>query len=235
MTTFALVHGAWHGPWCWEDVSPLLERAGHDVLAAELPSEDGSADFDVYADVVCAALQERDGDVIVVGHSLGGPTATLVSARRPVRHVAYLCAAVPEPGRTFVDQMQRHPDMVDANWAGGLSDPDEQLRTRWVDSELARHFFYDDCDEHVAMAAFERLRPQAAAVFTAPLPLAEYPAVARTYVVCADDRLVSPSYQRSLAQTLDADVVELPGSHSPMLSRPSAVADILLSLAAQRI
>jgi hypothetical protein len=57
MTTFALVHGAWDGAWCWERLAPLLEQAGDDVVAPELPSEEGSADFDAYADLVCTALQ----------------------------------------------------------------------------------------------------------------------------------------------------------------------------------
>ena len=45
MTTFALVHAAWHGAWCWERLSPLLQRAGHDVVTMDLPSEDGAATF----------------------------------------------------------------------------------------------------------------------------------------------------------------------------------------------
>ena len=57
MTTFALVHGAWHEAWCWEWVAPLLQQAGHHVVAPDMPSDDGSADFDAYADAVCAALQ----------------------------------------------------------------------------------------------------------------------------------------------------------------------------------
>ena len=50
------MHGAWHGAWCWERLTPLLQRAGHDVVTMDLPSEDGTATFDSYADVVCAAL-----------------------------------------------------------------------------------------------------------------------------------------------------------------------------------
>jgi pimeloyl-ACP methyl ester carboxylesterase len=73
MTTFALVHGAWHGAWCWELMTPLLQQAGHDVVAPDLPCDDGSATtFDPYADVVCAALDGCDDDVVVVAHSLGG-------------------------------------------------------------------------------------------------------------------------------------------------------------------
>jgi pimeloyl-ACP methyl ester carboxylesterase len=87
MTTFALVHGAW----CWEMLTPLLQQAGHDVVAPDLPCDEAPATtFDPYADVVCAALDGCDDDVVVVGHSLGGPTATLVAARRPVRHLVYL-------------------------------------------------------------------------------------------------------------------------------------------------
>ena len=57
MTTFALVHGAWHSASCWNLLAPLLEQAGHDVIAPDLPSEDGSADFDAYADFVCSGPQ----------------------------------------------------------------------------------------------------------------------------------------------------------------------------------
>jgi hypothetical protein len=66
MTTFALVHGGWHGAWCWELLTPLLEQAGHGVVAMDLPCEDPTANFDTYADVVCAALDGRDDDVVLV-------------------------------------------------------------------------------------------------------------------------------------------------------------------------
>jgi pimeloyl-ACP methyl ester carboxylesterase len=115
MATFALVHGAWHGAWSWELLTPFLQQAGHGVVAPELPSEDGSADFDPYADVVCAALHGCDDDVVVVGHSLGGATAALVAARHPAGHLVYLCAAVPESGLSLLDQWQAQPEMVIRN------------------------------------------------------------------------------------------------------------------------
>jgi hypothetical protein len=58
MTTFALVHGGYHGAWCWEQLTPLLKQAGHHVVVMDLPLEDGAATFDTYADVVCAALAD---------------------------------------------------------------------------------------------------------------------------------------------------------------------------------
>lgn len=232
MTTFALIHGAWHGAWCWEKVTPLLQAAGHGVVAPELPSDDPKATtFDSYADVVCAALADLDDDVVVVGHSLGGPTATLVAARRSVRHLVYLCGMIPDPGCSLFDQFQSRPDLASSDWSSGLSDPDEHLRATWMDFEMARSLFYADCDELCAVDAFTRLRPQSFHPFTTPCPLSELPAVPYTYVVCSEDRMLNPEWSRQVAGGLGADIVELPGGHSPLLSRPSAVAEVLLRAA----
>ena len=235
VATFALVHGAWHGAWCWERLTPLLEQAGHTVIAPELPNEDGSADFDAYADLVCTALRGCDDGVVVVGHSMGGPTATLVAARHPVRHLVYLCAAVPESGIGLFDQWQAQPDMVTREfgegWLKGLSEPDEQLRTVWVDFDFVRQVFYADCDEATVAAAIDHLRPQAGYPWTVPCSLTEHPSVTCTSVVCSEDRIVNPDWSRRTARDIGADLVEFPGSHSPFLSRPSAVADVLLRVA----
>ncbi|MCV7301782.1 alpha/beta hydrolase [Mycobacterium barrassiae] len=235
MTTFALVHGAWHSAWCWERVTPLLQQAGHDVVTPELPSEDGSADFDCYADLVCATLRGCDDDVVVVAHSLGGATGALIPGRRPVRHLVYLCAAVPQGEVGLFDQWQAQPDMVATTfsdgWLGALSEPDEQLRTQWVDRDFARKVFYADCDEATAADAFDHLRPQSGYPWTLPCSLTQHPAVRCTSVVCSDDRIVNPVWSRRAAREIGADIVELPGSHSPFLSRPPAVADVLLRVA----
>jgi pimeloyl-ACP methyl ester carboxylesterase len=232
MATFALVHGGWLGAWSWELLVPLLKRAGHDVVAADLPTEDGSASFATYADVVCAALDGRDEDVLVVGHSYGGHTIPLVASRRPARHLVYLCALVPDIGRSMLDQLRDEPDLLNPRWLEGLSEPDEQLRTTWVDLELARDLICADCNDSVATAAVGRLRPQSAYPNTLPFSLSEFPAVPCTYIVCNDDALVRPEWSKRIArERLGADLIELPGSHSPLLSRPSALADVLLDIA----
>jgi pimeloyl-ACP methyl ester carboxylesterase len=235
MATFALVHGAWHGAWCWERLTPLLEKAGHTVVAPELPNEDGSADFGAYADFVCTALHGYDDDVVVVAHSLAGATGALVPSRRPVRHLVYLCAAVPEGGLGLFEQWQAQPDMVCSDfavgWLQGLSEPDEQLRTVWVDFDFVRKVFYADCDEATVAAAIDHLRPQSGYAWTVPCSLTEHAPVRCTSVVCSEDRIVNPNWSKRIARNIGADLVELPGSHSPFLSRPSAVADVLLRVA----
>jgi pimeloyl-ACP methyl ester carboxylesterase len=72
VSVFGLVHGAWHGGWCWERLVPELEQRGHTAVLPDLPCEDVRADATEYARVVGEALGDADGDVVLVGHSLGG-------------------------------------------------------------------------------------------------------------------------------------------------------------------
>lgn len=83
MTTFALVHGAWHGAWCWKRLAGELERRGHGVVAVDLPCDDPDATFAGYAAVVVDALGDTGDDVVLVGHSLGGFAAMAYAAGRP--------------------------------------------------------------------------------------------------------------------------------------------------------
>src|SRR3954470_22180640 len=98
--TFVLVHGAWHGAWCWEALLPELGERGVEALAVDLPSDDPDAGLADYAATVLEAVGARE-DVVLVGHSLGGITIPLVAAQRPVRALAFVCALVPVPGASL--------------------------------------------------------------------------------------------------------------------------------------
>jgi pimeloyl-ACP methyl ester carboxylesterase len=212
-------------------LTPLLTDRGHHVIAPDLPCDDPAATFDDYAEVVCDALGRRD-DVVVVGHSLAGHTIPLVAARRPVRRLVYLCALVPELGRSLTDQLREDTEMLNPVYLKALGKTDELRRRAWVDEELARSLLFGDTDDEVARATFERLRPQALYPYAKPFSLGSFAAVASTYIVCADDRLVSPQWSKRIAHDrLGAELVELPGSHSPFLSRPAHLADVLHGLA----
>lgn len=238
MTTFALVHGAWHGGWCWEPVVELLRSAGHDAIAVDLPTEDPAATFETYAQVVCVALADRAGaggfdehDVVVVGHSLGGNTIPLVAARRPVRHLVYVCALVPQVGHSMLEQLRRD-GILNPQLDAGLAPRDAQRRRSWADLDLARELFFADCDEQVAEAALRRLRPQATYPYIQPFALPAFPSVPATYVVCSADRVVSPQWSKDVAcRRLQAELVELPGGHSPYYSQAPALAQVLLGAA----
>ncbi len=122
--------------------------------------------------------------------------------------------------------------MLNPAYLAGLGEPDAEHRREWIHEDTARAVLFADCEDHVAHAAFERLRPQATLPYAAECPLDGWPNVASTYVVCREDRLVNPEWSNRVARDrLHADVVELPGSHSPFLSRPAQLADVLTALA----
>jgi pimeloyl-ACP methyl ester carboxylesterase len=231
MTTFALVHGAWHGAWCWERLAPLLEKAGHGVITMELPIDDGTATFDTYADVVCSALDGCDDDVVAVAHSYGGMVIPLVAARRPVRHLAFVCALIPFIGRSLDEQLREETGTFNTAAFAGFK-LDEQSRYVWIDDDLARQFMYADCDDDTSSAAIKRLRPHSPFPNSVPCSLTEFPDVPCTSVICSDDHCLGPERARKVArERIGADIVELPGSHSPFLSRPQELAHVLLRLA----
>jgi pimeloyl-ACP methyl ester carboxylesterase len=99
VTTFGLVHGAWHGAWCWDLLVPELERRGHAAVAPDLPIDDALAGHAEYARAVVDALAGRD-DVVLVGHSMGTLVIPLVAAARPVRGMVFLCGVPLVPGVT---------------------------------------------------------------------------------------------------------------------------------------
>ena len=135
---------------------------------------------------------------------------------------------VPIPGRSLAYQLDIEPDTLRPEYEAGLSEPDYQRRTHWLDEGVARSVLYADCDERDARAAFERLGPQARTPYAHPCPIDAFPSTPRTYIVCSQDRLVNPDRARRVArERLDAELIELPGSHSPFLSRPGELAEVL--------
>src|ERR1700688_862361 len=103
---FALVHGAYHGAWCWDRLRTELERDGHTTSAADLPCEDPEAGAERYAQLVLAAIPPGT-EAVLVGHSLGGLTIPVVASRTPTLMTVYLCALIAVPGLSF-DAQQTH-------------------------------------------------------------------------------------------------------------------------------
>ncbi len=229
MTTFGLIHGAWHGPSAWDALVAELRTRGHDAVAPDLRGDDVTRGTAEYAATVIDALQGAD-DVVVVGHSLGGLTAPLVAGARSVRHVVYLCALLPVPGATLASQFaDESPFAPGADEGRG---PDDQGRSVWNDGAAATRILYGRCEADVAAAAVAALRPQASTPSTTACPLAALPDVPATYILGRDDAIISPAWSRIAARRrLGVEPIELDSDHSPMLSCPAALADVLVARA----
>jgi pimeloyl-ACP methyl ester carboxylesterase len=227
MATFGLVHGAWHGAWCWELLVPELERRGHSAIAMDLPCEDRTASFFDYAEAVKAALGDAS-DVVLVGHSMAGITIPLVALSRPVQLLVFLCALVPDrAGDPAAGGPQTHPD--------GAFDAlvrSEDGSHAWPSAEAAARTLYQDCRPVQIASAFARLRRQQTALWDSWGPLERWPDVAMASIHCSEDCAVNPAWSSWIARNrLGVESVQLPGGHSPMLARPAALADALVAAA----
>jgi pimeloyl-ACP methyl ester carboxylesterase len=233
MITFVLVHGAWHGAWCWELLTPILEDRGHRVITVELPATDPTAGSAAYAELALDhMIGVPDSEAVVVGHSLGGLTIPLIAEARGVRRLVFLCALIARPGTSLREQLGEQPDMFSPGFDGAPA-RDELGRSLWPDREEAIRTFYPDCPRELAERAAARLQPQASLPNAERSPLRRWPSVPCTYILARDDGVINPHWSRRAArERLDTEALELPGGHSPIVARPLELAELLITSAA---
>jgi hypothetical protein len=225
---FVLVHGAYHGAWCWDPLRAELERAGHETSAADLPCEDPDAGAERYADEVLHSMPRTADEVVVVGHSLAGLTIPLIAERTRTLMTVYLCALVPVPGLSFDAQ---HADLATGFHPSEPPRGEADGSASWPEAG-AIEVFYHDCDPQVAKDAARRLRRQHWRVTEEVTPLRRRPAVRSAYIFCAGDRIIPTQYSRRAAtELLGVEPLEMPGGHSPFLSRPRDLANLLVHVA----
>jgi pimeloyl-ACP methyl ester carboxylesterase len=235
---FVLVHGMSHGGWCWEPLQRRLERAGHRVVAVDLPGHGRRAHEWRRASVAGYARAVADamalGGVargIVVGHSMAGvvipKVAELVEAR--VAHLVFLAAVVPASGASLLDTQvpaPARPLLRGLARAGGgaVQYPAALEHARWMNDLPAG-------DPRV-VNALVRLTPQPFRPWTERVNLDRFYAmrVPRTYIRCLGDVAVPPARAAEYAARLGVTPIDLDTAHGPMLSNPDGLAKVLESL-----
>lgn len=211
--TFALVHGAGDVGWSWHLVAERLRRQGHDVVAPDLPCDDDGADLDEYVATMQRAIGDRD-NLVVVGHSFGGFTATLLAGRRHVAALVLVSAMIPEPGERAEDWF------ANTGWAAAVGGED------LVDPFVA---YYHDVPTPLAQEAMARERDQSSTPGRTPFPLDAWPEVATRFVLCTEDRFFPPWFMRPVvADRLGITPDEIAAGNCVPLSRPDELAAILL-------
>jgi pimeloyl-ACP methyl ester carboxylesterase len=222
MSTFVLIPGAGGAAWYWHRVVPLLQDAGHEAIAVDLPGNDEVAGLPEYTREVVNAIGDRV-DVVIVAQSLGGFIAPLVSANVPVRALVLVNAMIPSPGETpgawweNTGSLQASAVAPEQGGYGTEFDP--------------AVYFLHDVPPGVAATGEPHQRPEAEVVFGSVCDFDAWPSVPIRVVVGADDRFFPVEFQRTLARArlgVEADV--LPGGHLIALARPLELARYLLSV-----
>ena len=238
MTTYILVHGAWHGAWCWSKVAPLLEQAGHQVVARDLPAmgSDKTPLTDVslqsWTDALCDLIDQEPEPVVLVGHSRGSLNISQAAERRPdrIKMLVYLCAMLLRDGETAAGVVTSHPD-------GGLvgqhyTVADDQTAAI-VKEEAVRERFYGDCSDEDVERALSLLSPEPLAPATTSVSISDenYGRVPRVYIETLEDKAVPPSLQKQMYEALPCErVISMTTSHPPFLSAPEELVKHLLAV-----
>lgn len=236
MATFVLVHGSFHGAWCWRKVAPLLRARGHDVWTPTLTGFGDrshlravTVDLSLHCRDVLEMLEAEDvREAVLVGHSYAGMIIASVAATAPQRlqSLVYLDAYLPRPGECELDlwpaeeaaaarkQLEEDPAAMRAPLSAaafGITDPEE---ARWVDA---------------------RLRPQPLATYAQPVPPARAPPLPGAFVHCTEEWPLASRFalMAARARALGWPVHELRTGHDAMLTTPIALADVLERCSAQ--
>ncbi|MBA3910865.1 MAG: esterase [Rhodobacter sp.] len=217
MSDILLVHGSWHGAWCWDRVIPALARLGITATAIDLPGRDGSpTTLEGYAKAILAAASPG---TVLVGHSAGGYAITAAAEDDPARFAGliYLCAYLPAFGQSLAEMRRAGPSQPLLPAIRMAADRSSFT----IDPGLAPAVLYHDCPAEVSAQAVARLCPQPVTPQETPLWPKAAPTLPRHYIICGDDRAIPPDHQARMARDLPPDAVtRLNASHSPFLSMP---------------
>ncbi|HEX3461587.1 MAG TPA: alpha/beta hydrolase [Acidimicrobiales bacterium] len=212
-----LVHGAWHGSWCWDGVVAALDRRGILSTAVELPF----TGFDDDVEAVRQGVLAMGPDAVVVAHSYSGfVVSNAARGRSDVRRLVYVAS--------FMTDEDEDAPTIMTNYNSQLPDAvaiegDQQVA---IDPARARELFYGDLDEASAALLTARLRPISFASALGRQGPPAWKSIPSTYVICTNDSAIPVAAQRWMAQRANV-VHELPTDHSPFNTRPEDLADII--------
>jgi len=238
MSDFVLVHGAWHGGWCWGRMTPFLEARGHRVYTPDLPGH-GNDDtpFDEiclasYVSTVEKALAACQDPPILVAHSLAGIVVSALPATALASLASVVCVAayIPGYGQSVTDMAQQDGPSLTRRHCFISQDQLELLLPQTVVSNA----IYSDCPSETVAWALSQLKPEPLLPNTEPVTYDRgvLDKITKYYIECEQDRAVSVGLQRQMQGELEfTRIFNLASGHVPMISCPQELANTLLEIA----
>jgi pimeloyl-ACP methyl ester carboxylesterase len=228
-----LVHGAWHGAWCYAALQAELDQRGIASLAIDLPGHGAStlplSDLHGDAQHVAEVVAALDRPVVLVGHSYGGAVISEAAVRvarvgtGPVRHLVYLTAFALDEGESIGSLLGSLP-RVSVALSAAITPRDDG--TSVLEPGAAVPALYGSCPPAVAAASVARLSPQPMITFGQPVTGAARDGMPTTYVVCTEDQAIAVEHQQAMSSRCDT-VVTLHTDHSPFVSMVGDTADAI--------
>jgi len=228
MADFVLVHGGLHGASCWDLLRPELERRGHRTFAMDLPIDQPGVTMDGYATAALKAIEGQVADdAFLVGHSMGGMVIPRMAAKMPKARLIFLCAGF---ANTSEEERLESMAATTGDFFGWLIVDDQGRCT--MSKEDAITAFYQDVEPEIADRAVAGLRPQWAEAFNKVDPIAPYAGQVAHVIYTTEDRIIDAEKHRKMSEErFGITPVALPGGHSPFLSHPAKLAEVLSDIA----
>ena len=230
---FVLIHGAWHGGWCWDGVIKELEKQGHTAQAPTMPGHNPGDDrsgitFDDYVDKISSVLAKQDSPVVLAGHSSAGSLLQMAAPKTPdkIQQLIFHNAFILPDGKCQFDLVP--PEASEGMTAAANASPDNCVP---VIEDFVRHQLMAGESTEAQDALISRLAPQPMALFTTPVNTAGFEklTIPKTVLFCKDDASLPPGAYLGMAQGLgDFKLVEVSGSHESIFTNPAVVAEGLI-------
>lgn len=243
--TYILIHGAWHGAWCWYKVVPEMAKMGYKAIAIDLPSHGKDTThpeivtFRMYVDKVKEIANNINGEVILVGHSMSGTVISQAAEElgiHKVNKLVYLDAFLPKNGESvstlaglIFQTLPQETDTTKITFRKGIvSDPSG--KTRSFKPEVADFVFYHDCKKEDRELAHNNLCKQAVEPLGAPVSVTDsiYGQIPKYYILCTEGKDLDKSLLPTRVKC--EKLIKISTSHSPFFSRPKALAKIFVTL-----
>jgi len=216
--TVIAVHGAWADGSSWKDAILGLEREGLRVIAAQIPL----TSFDDDTAALKRAIRRSQGPVVLAGHAYAGAVIAAVSDER-VKALVYIAGLAPDEGETvaqvfYRDEKHTQSPQLAPDADGFIWMPDEGFRNAFSQNATA---------EQIALSAAVQ-RPIAVTCIQEPVPTPAWRSKPSWYLIAEEDRMINPKTQRFMAKRMGATIRLLPVDHTPLLSAPQSVVDIIM-------
>jgi pimeloyl-ACP methyl ester carboxylesterase len=218
-TNIILVHGGWGDGSSWTQEIPILEKAGHRVIAVQLP-------LHTLADDVATVKRAIDfigGPVVLVGHSYGGMVITNAGYNNPnVKGLVYVAAFAPQEGQslgTFVDPSKFPKDFLNPDKAGSA----------YINPKLFHDWFAQDVNPTRADVMAVVQKPFNLSIFAEKSGPPAWKQVPTWYQVSENDHMIPPAVENMFAKQMNATTISLPASHASLESHPNEIAQLILN------
>lgn len=233
-----LVHGAWHGSWCWSHIVPIISQSGYNIKAPDLPSHYNNADISfenisltTYVDYLSNIIMKENGKTILIGHSMAGIVISQVAENIPnkIDKLIYIAGFIPDYNGSLIDEEQK--STTPTVTLSTLVDK-SNYSISFSDQAKVKNLFYNCCDENDVNYALSNIQPQALKPFLDKVSLSKqnFGQTPKTYIECSKDNAILIQDQKRMHSKENCKILTLENAdHSPFFSSCKDLSKLIIT------